>query len=98
MGDGIILNSSSDCDLGSGSVFVEGGIGGSTIEEFVIAAVVVGGRGVGATEGGLEGGGWEEVESSCSLSCCCSNIFSRATLHLIRVCRGTLRVLSMLVC
>ena len=46
--------------------------------------------GAGATEGGLEGGGCEEVESRCSRSCCCSNIFSRAVLHLMRVGRGTL--------
>ena len=53
-----------------------------------------GGRGVegGATEGGFEGGGWEESDSSCSRSrsCCCSNIFSRADLHLMRVGSGTL--------
>ena len=89
VGDGIILNSSSDWDLGSGRGLVEGGMGGSTREGFVEG--VAGGWGVGAaTEGGLEGGGWEEVESRCSRSCCCSNIFSRAVLHLMRVGRGTL--------
>ena len=66
---------------------MEGGTGGSGsgVEE-------EGGRGVGATEGGLEGGGWEEVESRCSRSCCCSNIFSSAVLHLMRVGRGTLGI------
>ena len=60
---------------------------------FGVAAGVAGVRGATtATEGGLEMAGWEEVESRCSRSCCCSNIFSRATLHLMRVGRGTLCV------
>ena len=90
MGDGIILNSNSDCDFGSGRGLVEMGIGGSMMVAFVRG---VGGSwpGVGATEGGFEGGGCVEVESNCSRSCCCSNIFSRAVLHLMRVGSGTLR-------
>ena len=49
------------------------------------------GGGVGVVVAdGVEGGGWEEVESSCSRICCCSDIFSRAVLHLMSVGRGTL--------
>lgn len=88
VGEGIILNSSSDWDFGSGRGLVVGGIGGSMTAVDVIEEGG-GGAGVGAAEE-IEGGGWEEVESRCSRSCCCSNIFSRAVLHLISVCRGTL--------
>ena len=85
VGEDIILNSSSDWDFGSGRGLVVGGNGGSMI------LTDEGGRGAGVTDGGFEGGGWEEVESRCSRNCCCSNIFSSAVLHLMRVGSGTLR-------
>lgn len=89
VGDGIILNPSRDWEFGSGRGLVVGGMGGS-----MVGAEFEGTTGAGGTGAGREdaaGVRCEEGWSMFSRSCCCSNIFSRAVLHLMRVGRGTLQ-------
>ena len=92
VGDGIILNSSRDWDLGSGRGFVVGGMGGSMMDALAKEEEVEGGGGAMGADmpEETEGGGWEAEEEAESRCFCCSNIFSRAVLHLMRVGRGTL--------